>query len=124
MKKIIEVFVRNQKAVVESECVVPRETAHPCSGTTTTVAYNEERILPEADQQALELARAVAEENDLKVKVYNLSTSFGSFKALIKGVRRTPTVIVGNERIEGTITKQSLLKALESQMHCDRQNVS
>jgi hypothetical protein len=113
LAKIIEVFVRNQKVVVESECLIPREPAHPCSGTTSTVAYSEENVLPDADQQMLELARAVAEEKELQVRVHNLATNIGKLRAGLKGVGKTPTIIVGDRKLDGRIVKEDILKALE-----------
>lgn len=113
LRKTIEVFVRNQKVVVEGECVLPREPAHPCSGTTSTVAYSEESVLPDADRQMLELARAVVEEKGLQVKVHNLATSIGKLRASLKGVEKTPTIIVGARKLDGRISKEDILEALE-----------
>jgi hypothetical protein len=109
---IIEVFVRNQKVVVEGECVVPQEPAHPCSGTTSTVAYSEESVLPQADQQVLDLARAVAEEKGLQVRVHNLATRMGKLRASLKGVEKTPAIIVGAKKLVGNTTKTDILEAL------------
>jgi len=113
LRKTIEIFVKNQKVVVEGECVMPREPAHPCSGTTSTVAYSEESVLPEADRQMLELAKAVAEEKGLQVRIHNLATNIGKLKAGLKGVKKTPTIIVGARKLDGRIAKENILEVLE-----------
>ena len=113
MKKVIEIFVKNRKVLTESPCYVRVESGHPCAGSTPGVTYEEESALTEDDQRALDIVRAIAKEKGLEVKVYNLSTTVGRLKARFKGVEKTPTIQVGDRRIDGTIERDSILKTLE-----------
>jgi len=112
MGKVIEVYVKNMTAVVGTEqafyTVCP---GHECTRTPATFAKTE-KVLPEADKSALSLSLALAEENKFNVKVHNLSTWRGKLRARLKGVEKTPTIIIGNHRIEDAITKDRLLSML------------
>jgi hypothetical protein len=67
----------------------------------------------ETHQQAIEVARKVAEEKGMKVKIYNTSSRMGKLRAKLKRVKHTPTIIVGDGRITGNVTKERLLALLK-----------
>lgn len=113
MAKVIEVFVKNRKVLTESPCFVRVEAGHPCAGIAPGVTYQEESVLSKDDQHALDIVRAIAKEKGLDVKVYNLSTTTGRLKARFKGVEKTPTILVGDKKIDGTIARDSILNALK-----------
>lgn len=98
--------------LTQTECLVQIEPGHPCVGTLPGVQIREERVLPKADKEALDVVMAVADEKGLKVKVYNLSTTVGRLRARFRGISRTPAVFVGEKRIDGEILRDSILNAL------------
>ena len=113
MVKVIEVFVKNRKVLTESSCYVRAESGHPCAGATPGITYETESVLPEAERQALDTVKAIANEKGFDVKVYNLSTTMGKLRARLKSVEKTPTVIIDDKRIDGIIKKDAILNALE-----------
>jgi protein-disulfide isomerase len=69
--------------------------------------------LSETHQQAIEVATKVAEEKGMKVKIFNTSSRMGKLRAKLKRVKHTPTIIVGDGRITGNVTKEKLLSLLK-----------
>jgi hypothetical protein len=59
-----------------------------------------EDVLPEADRQMLEIVEQLADESDAHLRIYDVSTLVGRLRAAQRGVRKTPVVIIGKERIE------------------------
>lgn len=112
MAKVIEVYVKNTQVPVGAEQVYYcKSPGHECTKTPITLAVME-RVFSEADLNALRLSVAIAKEKGLKVRVYNISTFKGKLKAQLKGVHKTPTIIVENHRFEDTIAKDQLLSVL------------
>lgn len=112
MGKVIEVYVRNMEVPTGVEHgYYLASPGHECTKTPITAAVME-KVLPEADKKALEISLVVAEERRLKVKVYNISTLRGKLRAQLKGIYKTPTVIIENYRIEDVIAKDRLLSVL------------
>jgi len=114
LAKPIEVFVRSQKKLTGENILVQVDPGHPCTmehgyGTAHTITCKTEHVLPDEDRRVLDIAMVVAEEERLKIKVHDLSKFGGKLKANFKGVQKTPTIILGDKRIDGSITKESIL---------------
>jgi hypothetical protein len=71
-----------------------------------------ERVLPDADRQALDIVKEIAKNRNLQVVIYDVSTFKGRFIAALKGVKRTPTIIIGKQKIEEVPNKEQLLNML------------
>lgn len=112
MSKIVEVYVRNE---VVSDVYRERGCEHTATGQVdmfrpaSRLQFKKIRKLPEADQEALDIALKVAKEKGWKVKVYNISNFTGKLKASFKGVNETPTIIMDRRRIIGIPKEQDLL---------------
>jgi protein-disulfide isomerase len=66
-----------------------------------------EKIISEEDKQAIELARTLAKERkDFKILVIDIASFKGKMRARLKGVKITPTIIIGNNRIVGVPRKE------------------
>jgi hypothetical protein len=83
-------------------------------GIKTARGVRAERIMPEADRTTLEVASQFAHKMGLPVETCNVCTLAGRLKARLKGIRTTPTIIIGKFRIEGQITLDQLRMKLES----------
>lgn len=65
--------------------------------------------MPETDRVALKVAEDVAKVTGIELKVYEISSVKGKIKARLKGVKKTPTIIIGKKRMEHVPNKQDLL---------------
>jgi hypothetical protein len=70
--------------------------------------YKSEKVMPETDKAALEVAREIAKETGVKLRIYDISSFKGKIKASLRGVRKTPTIIIGKKRMEGVPKKEQL----------------
>jgi hypothetical protein len=114
LAKVIEVYVKNRKELTISECRVLVDEGHAaCAGSAPGITCKEESVLSDIDKQVIKTAKAIAKEKGMKVKVYNLSTTLGKLKARFKGVEKSPTILVGDKRIDGEIDRDSVLNALD-----------
>lgn len=106
----IEVYIKNEDVVV-SQGIIRPVVDHAC---TDGMTGKTERIVSVSDRLALDVAEAFANERGLILEVHDVHTFRGRLKALLKGVSKTPTIIVGNSRIEGDLTSGLLKSKLES----------
>ena len=114
MVRAISVFVRNTEVLVKTFRTY--ESVHPeCPRSHRgylfgfpVIAPIYESILSETHQQAIEVARRMAKEKGFELKVYNLSSKVGKLKAFLKGVKRTPTIIIDNHKVTDKISEEEL----------------
>ena len=103
----IKVYIKSEETKYE----VPGQLAvqgHPCYGFKKEVIVK----LPEDHERAKRVAEEVAKEEGLDVEIYDLSSSFKSrISALFRGIK-TPTVEIGNRRMNGVPSKEKLLSLL------------
>jgi hypothetical protein len=59
------------------------------------------RVLPSEDGEVLERFKTLGEKCDDEVMVYDVSKITDRIKALSKGIRKTPTVIIQGKKYEG-----------------------
>jgi isopentenyldiphosphate isomerase len=112
MRGTIQVYVESEEKLTTESVLAGTVSGHPCAGGTPDIAYKKEQVLPEAYRHVINLAKKVAEEKGVKIKVYDKSSKMGRLKALLKGANETPTIIIGNQRITGDITEKKLLSLL------------
>ncbi|MEM2975731.1 MAG: thioredoxin family protein [Candidatus Bathyarchaeia archaeon] len=72
-----------------------------------------ERVMLEADKIALEVVREVAREKNVRVEVIDVSTFRGKLRAKSVGIKETPTIMIGGNKIEGIPEKEQILKLLQ-----------
>ena len=73
-----------------------------------------QKALQEADKWALELANGFEVKRDLQVEVINVSSLEGKLKATARGISKTPTTAIGQERIEASSNMERLKQKLGS----------
>jgi len=109
MGKVIEVYVRHVK-ISKGAAVAYDLPSHRCAKPFTVAVT--EKVLQETDKNTIDLSLLIAHKMGLRVRVYDVSTLMGKFMAQFRGVKKTPTIIIENHRIEGAITKDKLSSAL------------
>lgn len=104
MKKRIEVYIKNEDIVVSHP--LP-ENYLPLFDKWNIIPWYsiknstyKLKIIPEEDQKAIEVARKLSEKFKLELKIYDVCTPKGKILAYFKNVKKTPTIILGKNRIE------------------------
>jgi hypothetical protein len=106
----IEVYIKNEDVAV-SQGVSRPAMDHPCLDREL---LQTERVTPESDRLALMIAEEFANQNELSLNVYDVHTLRGKIRATLKGIKKTPTIIIGESRIEGTLAPELIRAKLES----------
>lgn len=111
----IEVYIRNEE-VVTGQAIIGRPMSdgvsmHYCTAKET---LKTEKVMSEASRLALEVANEFAKEKGLNVEVYDVSTFKGKLKAILRGIKTTPAIIIGKARIEGEHSSELLKSKLKS----------
>jgi hypothetical protein len=106
----IEVYIRNKEVLVQ-RTFVRGPSDHPCMDKESLIY---ERVMPDVDRLTLEVVTDFAKEKGLQVEICDISTFKGKLKASVKGINKTPTVIIGKSRIEGEFASELLRSKLES----------
>ena len=104
----IKVYIKSEENTYEFSGQLAVK-GHTCYGwKKETVAK-----LPEDHERAEKIAEEVAEEEGLNVEIYCLSNSFKSrISAFFRGMK-TPTIEIGNIRVNGVPSKEKLLRLLD-----------
>jgi protein-disulfide isomerase len=116
MGKIVEVYVMNREVVTrlsyEGRPLAAGSTVHYC--TVKELAKTETgRMFSEEDEKALQLVRAFAAEKEFKVRIIDVAYFRGKFKAMLRKVWTTPTIVVGRKRIVGVPKKEEFEELLK-----------
>ena len=106
----IKVYIKSEENTYE----FPGQLAvkgHTCYGwKKETVAE-----LPEDHEKAKKIAEEIAEEEGLDVEICDLSNSFKNrISAFFRGIK-TPTIEIGNKRVNGVPSKERLLSLLDEE---------
>ena len=72
------------------------------------------KVISEAERRILEMMEKFASEKGLRLEVFDISSFKGRLKAWMKGVKVTPTIIVGDKKIEGEHSLKILRNELQS----------
>jgi len=111
----IELYIKNEE-VITGETII----GHPISDgamthwCTAKETLKTQKVMPQADKVALEVANEFAKENRLRIEVYDITSFKGKLKATRRGVKTTPTLILDNQKIEGEQTPESLRNMLKT----------
>ena len=109
----IEVFVKKKKSIRRQYVTPPVSDGYVHHGCMSKQVTEYDETLPEADKTVLEIANQFASERDIQVRVHDVSTFTGKLKAMLKRVRKTPTVMIGKEKIDDA-TPELLRSELQS----------
>jgi hypothetical protein len=96
----IQVYVKSEKKLVGEHFSAPVSDGVMTHTCLDKKMLEYEKALPQNEKEVLEYLNNLAEKKDLFIEVIDLSTLKGKLKASVKRVNSTPTVIVGQERIE------------------------
>jgi hypothetical protein len=110
----IEVYVRSEKVITGQRITEPLSDGvvkHQCFSKKV---LDTEKVMPEVDKQVLETVKEFAKERSLSVEVYDVSSYKGKLKTVLKGIKKTPTIVIGTSRIEGDFTPSVLKNKLDS----------
>ena len=109
----ILLFIRNQEVIVDKAFIGrPLSDGVQTHWCTFKETFKTQKILPKEDAAALKIVKELANEKGLVLEIHDVSSFKGKIKAKMKGVKTTPTVIIGKQRIEGVPTKEQLLSLL------------
>jgi hypothetical protein len=111
MVKTIQVYIMNREVITQAglegrtlaAAVEARSRTHDCSIKEISKT---EKIISEEDKAALKLVKELAVEKNLRFRVIDVASLRGKLRARLKGVRATPTIIVGNSRLTGVPKKE------------------
>ncbi|MGC8812786.1 MAG: hypothetical protein ACP5O8_04385 [Candidatus Aenigmatarchaeota archaeon] len=97
----VEVYIRNKE--IEIPCLYSNQTLY-LENTKLSIefppllTYKKVKQIPEEDRKALEVARKLA--NDGNLKVYDVCSLSGKIMVKIKRIKRIPTVLVEGKEID------------------------
>ena len=111
MVRTIEVYIMNKEVITRASldgrtlaaAVFAHSRTHDCS--MKEISKTEE-IMSEENEAALKLVEELAAEKNLRCRVIDVTSLKGRLRARLKGVKSTPTIIVGNNRIVGMPQKE------------------
>jgi hypothetical protein len=105
----IEVYIKNENVVISQGIIRPL-VDHGC---TDGMTGKTEKVMPESDRLVLDALMEFANERELDVVVHDVHTFKGRLKAMLNGVSKTPTIVIGKLRIEGELAPELLRSKLE-----------
>jgi hypothetical protein len=109
----IEVYIKREE-VATGEAVGGKVVGE--HGCTVIRGVKTEKMMPEADRETLDIVNQFANDKGLSVELCNLGTFAGRLKARRKGITKTPTIVIGNSKIEGEYPSEVLRSKLESHL--------
>jgi hypothetical protein len=71
-------------------------------------------VMSENDELALKCAQEFADSEGLLIEVCDINTFRGKIRAQMKGVKTTPTIVIGRSRVEGKFTPEQLKNKLRN----------
>lgn len=108
----IEVYIRNEVGLM-SQGIMRPVVDHWCSDAPTGKYV---KIIREEDRAVLAAVEEFAKEKGLQIEVCDVATFAGKLKAKLKGVRKTPTILIGKQRFEGELGTEQLKNQLEASL--------
>jgi hypothetical protein len=104
---LIEVFVHSSSVYMDVETARDMAPHSYCAPGTTEGLVGEVlskfkgRLLTEEDSKALQRVLQILRETQESVKVYDVSRTTDKLRAVKRGIRNTPAVIINGEKYEG-----------------------
>jgi len=117
MRKIIEVYVKREEVPVVADYSSFSSDHAACRGWAykeeSYMQYKTKKIIPKRDEVALNLAIEVCKELKAELKIREVDTIKGRILAYLKGIKNTPAIVVGRNKIEGIPKKEQLRSLLK-----------
>jgi protein-disulfide isomerase len=114
MGKTIEVYIKTKEVItrtsLEGRPLAAGGTVHYCS--VKKIAKTE-KMISEEEKAALTLAETFANQGKFHVHVIDVTNAKGKLRARLKGVKSTPTIVVGNKQLVGVPKKEEIYALLE-----------
>ena len=114
MTRTIEVYIVNKEVItrtaLEGRPLAAAGEVHYCSVKEISKT---EKVISEKAKAALKLVEELAAEKNLRCRVVDVASLKGKIKAKLKGVKATPTIIVGSNRLIGVPKKEEFESLLE-----------
>jgi glutaredoxin len=112
MAKTIQVYIMNREVTTRAglngrtleAAVEAHSRTHDCLMKEIS---NTEKVISEEDKAALKLVKELYAEKSLRFRVIDVASLKGKLMARLKGVKTTPTIIVGNSRLVGVPQKEA-----------------
>jgi hypothetical protein len=113
MAKIVEVYVKTEKLPVDKGTRYElTEPGHICTKKAVRDLVFE-AVLPEAQRATVKMLEQLCNETGTELRIYDTCTFTGRIRAQLKQVKKAPTIVYGNSRIEGTAERGQLLSLLK-----------
>jgi len=103
MAKTIQVYIMNKEVITSTSLEGRPIQGHYC---TVKEISKTEKVISEEDAAALKLVKELATEKNLKFRIIDVASPEGRLRARLKGVKATPTIIVGSNRLTGVPQKE------------------
>ena len=73
--------------------------------------------LSDEEKAMKELLERMSIQYNVELRIYDVKQRRHYYRAFLKGIRETPIVIVGRERLTGEVTEEQLTKVIREQMN-------
>jgi hypothetical protein len=108
VQKVIKIYVKGEPAAVSFERGYENITpGHECWGRKPVIKVKTESVLPDGDEKALRIVEEICNETRAEFKVYNINTFKGRIQARLRGVKKTPTIVIGSSKIESVLERSN-----------------
>lgn len=101
--RIIEVYVINKEVITQKSLEGRPVQGHYC---TVREISKTEKIISEEDEKALQFVETLVTGKDFRIRIFDVASFKGKIRARLKGVKITPTIIVGDRRVVGVPKKE------------------
>jgi len=110
MPKVIDVYVKKREVLTKPSCVgQPLGEYYSIYKET----YKSEKIMSEEEMSAIRIAQKISDEEGLKLRLHDISTFMGMIHARLRGIKKTPTIVVDKTRLERVPSEEELLSMLK-----------
>jgi len=116
---IIEVYVKSITGIIKGPSPYNQRNAWALRrrfGSQEDTIYTNKQSysnLNSKEEQAMKIVQEYANENAIEYKIYDVSKTGHGLRAILNGVKRTPTVIIGKSKFVETIKKEDIKRAIK-----------
>jgi hypothetical protein len=114
MGKTIEVYIKTKEVItqtsLEGRPLAAGGTVHYCSVKEIAKI---EKMISEEEKAALTLAETFANHRKFHIDVIDMANVKGKLRARLKGIKSTPTIVIGNKQLVGVPKKEEIYALLE-----------
>ena len=115
----IELYLNSDKGSV-SGALSQNRTFHRASAIFTPVKEPRVKMafvdFSEKEMEMKSRVEHIAEQFQMELIVYDIAKSRYALRAFLKGIRETPTILIGKEKLVGVVTEAQLAKTLKEEI--------